>query len=70
MSGQIVASTSTAVATAASATGTVLVEVGKAIGKAIQKNPVGALVVVSIFGLTYLALNSKNSIKIEIQGRD
>ena len=63
MSGQIVSS-------AASAAGTVLTEAGKAVGQVIMKNPVGTLVAATFLGATYLVLNSKNTLKIEIQGRD
>lgn len=60
MSGQLVVS-------AANTAGSVLAEVGKSVGKVIAKNPTGALVVATILGVTYLAMNSKNSFKFEIQ---
>jgi len=63
MSGQIVSS-------AASAAGTVLTEAGKAVAQVVTKSPVGTLVAATLLGATYLVMNSKNTLKIEIQGRD
>lgn len=60
MSGQLVVS-------AASTAGSVLAEIGKSVGKAIAKNPAGALVVVTILGVTYFTMNSKSSFKFEVQ---
>lgn len=66
MSGQIVMAAAGAAVTTA---GTILGKATEALIKVVIENPKATLAMVGAIGLTAVALNSKNTIKIKIEGR-